>query len=67
MDAVSKPKTTIQRLIEEGKSRSEIIQELTRLGFPEPRFMLAMELGEIDGDIVALDAQGKRIKPRGRY
>lgn len=68
MDTVSKPKSTIQQMLDDGKPRSEITQELVKLGFPEweARFMLAMELGEIDGDIVALDAQGKRIKPFDR-
>lgn len=66
MDAVSKPKTTIQQMLDEGKSRKQIIQELTELGFSEPSLMLGMELGEIAGDVVELDAQGKPIKPNAR-
>lgn len=62
---MSKPKSTIQQMLDGGKTHSEIIHELMRLGVSEgeARFMLAMELGDLDGDVVELDAQGKRIKP----
>lgn len=63
MDEVSESKTTIQKMLDDGKSREQIIRELTELGFSEPSLMLGMELGELDGDVVELDAQGKPIKP----
>ena len=55
----------IQEMADAGRSRDEIRTEVM-LAFgvneAEAEFMIAIALGEIDGDVVMIDEQGREIR-----
>lgn len=55
----------IQEMADAGRSRDEIRAEVM-LAFgvneEEAEFMIAIALGEIDGDVVMVDEQGREIR-----
>lgn len=56
----------IKQLLEEGMTREQVVQVLIdnnfALGEVEAEFMIGIELGEIDGDVIVVDDYGNEIK-----
>ena len=56
----------IKQLLEEGMTREQVVQVLIdnnfALGEVEAEFMIGIELGEIDGDVIVVDDYGNEVK-----
>jgi hypothetical protein len=55
----------IQEMADAGRTRDEIRAEVMRafgVGEDEAEFMIAIALGEIDGDVLVVDEQGQEIR-----
>ena len=56
----------IKQLLEEGMTREQVVQALIdnkfALGEVEAEFMIGIELGEIDGDVIVVDDYGNEVK-----
>ena len=56
----------IKRLLEKGLTREQVVQTLIdnkfALGEVEAEFMIGIELGEIDGDVIVVDDYGNEVR-----
>ena len=56
----------IKELMAQGMTREQVVQALIdnkfALGEVEAEFMIGIELGEIDGDVIVVDDYGNEVK-----
>jgi hypothetical protein len=56
----------IKQLMDQGLTREQVVQVLIdnkfALGEVEAEFMISIELGEIDGDVIVVDDYGNEVR-----